>query len=512
MMTWKFQSTISDEIHRVVSSDGETVWGIDHRGFDADSSRALGTAEVELPSGRRTLLLVPALPGGLVLDAVRAYQGLNDGELCTLFVGIVAELRDCPAPEDRLTLRAFGLDARGRPTLIPGVGAALAATPRRAVGEMLYHAGHGRPWSECLLPVNLALAEASSALRSIVGEFLADSVPDPGLRQALAEVADSMRRLAPPAALPLVPADRDVDPEAALTARLRATAGHPPSRGSGESAVAGAAADGRMLLSAPAGAAVVGSLAGGERAPESSRAKPSSATETLRAASRRRRRRTVPSRVLRPPVIGSAMRTGAGLLAGLRTRTALITAGVCVTLIGGGLVWGMWPDAEATGEGAADHQAAEHEARQQHESRQQGGDGGGPDDTSESEGTGRAGDVLADESEVARVLEDLCSARARALSDGDEAGLQALTVPGSAAAAADELIDPSAFTGVDYTITVDDIGVVDTSTDRIVASARMHSSASDEGAAEQFEALTVEFELKRHEGRWKVEQVTETGP
>src|SRR5699024_7386620 len=154
------------------------------------------------------------------------------------------------------------------------------------------------------------------------------------LRQALAEVADSMRRLAPPAALPLVPADRDVDPEAALTARLRAPAGHPPSRGSGEPA--GAAADGRMLLSAPAAAAVVGSLAGGEGAPESSRAKPSSATETLRAASRRRRRRTVPSRVLRPPVIGSAMRVGAGLLAGLRTRTALITAGVCVTLIGGG--------------------------------------------------------------------------------------------------------------------------------------------------------------------------------
>src|SRR5690625_1222002 len=137
MMTWKFQSTIADEIHRVVSSDGETVWGIDHRGFDADSSRALGTAEVEITSGRRTLLLVPALPGGLVLDAVRAYQGLNDGELCTLFLGIVAELRDCSAPEDRLTLRAFGLDARGRPTLIPGVGASLATTPRRAVGEKI---------------------------------------------------------------------------------------------------------------------------------------------------------------------------------------------------------------------------------------------------------------------------------------------------------------------------------------------------------------------------------------
>src|SRR5699024_3741205 len=152
---------------------------------------------VELPSGRRTLLLVPALPGGLVLDAVRAYQGLNDGELCTLFLGIVAELRDCPAPEDRLTLRAFGLDARGRPALIPGDGASLEAAPRRAVREMLYPAGHGRPWSARLLPVHPALGEASSALRSLVGESLPASVADPGLRQALAEVADSMRSLAP---------------------------------------------------------------------------------------------------------------------------------------------------------------------------------------------------------------------------------------------------------------------------------------------------------------------------
>src|SRR5699024_3174584 len=107
---------------------------------------------------------------------------------------------------------------------------------------------------------------------------------------------------------------------------------------------------------------------------------------------------------------------------------------------------------------------------------------------------------------------DLCSARARALRDGDEAGLQALTVPGSAAAAADELIDHSAFTGFEYTITVDDIGIVDTATDRIVASARMHSSAAVEGAAEQFETAMVEFEVNRHEGRWKGEQGTEPGP
>lgn len=199
------------------------------------------------------------------------------------------------------------------------------------------------------------------------------------------------------------------------------------------------------------------------------------------------------------------MRAGLERLAGFRTRAALITAGVCVTLIGGGLVWEAWPDPETTGGGSADRQAADHEGSRQ------GSDAGGPGETSGNDGTGEAGGVIADENEVARVLEDLCSARARALSDGDEASLQALTVPGSAAAAADELIDQSAFTGFDYTITVDEIGIIDTGPDRIVASARMRSSASDDGASERFDTLMVEFELKRHDGRWKVVQVTETG-
>src|SRR5699024_10630287 len=141
---------------------------------------------------------------------------------------------------------------------------------------------------------------------------------------------------------------------------------------------------------------------------ENSRARSSSAAATLRAAGRRRRRRSTPSRVLRWPAIKRPTRAEAGRLAGCRTRTARITAGACVTLIGGAPDRGMGPGADATGEESADGQAAEHEARRQ------GDDVGGPDETSESDDTGRAGDVLADESEVARVLEDLCSARARA--------------------------------------------------------------------------------------------------
>ena len=88
-MTWKFQATIADDIHRVVDSDGRSAWGVVHNDFDSDHPRVLTLTEVALPSGARSLLIVPASPGGLVLDVVRAYQGLTEPELCTLFLGIV---------------------------------------------------------------------------------------------------------------------------------------------------------------------------------------------------------------------------------------------------------------------------------------------------------------------------------------------------------------------------------------------------------------------------------------
>ena len=118
-MTWELQAQISDDVYRVSGPSGEAVWGIDNDSFDVDDPQALGTAEVELPTGRRSLLLVPTLPGGLVLDVVRAYQGLTDAELCTLFLGIVTELRGCSCPEQRLSLKAFALEAAGRPGAHP---------------------------------------------------------------------------------------------------------------------------------------------------------------------------------------------------------------------------------------------------------------------------------------------------------------------------------------------------------------------------------------------------------
>jgi hypothetical protein len=333
-MTWEFQATIADDIHRVLGPDGESAWGIDHRGFDAESPRALGSAEVDLLTGRTSLLLVPAAPGGLVLDVVRAYQGLTEGELCTLFLGIVSALRDCTVPEDRLTLKAFGLDARGRPVLIPGVSAPLATSARRAMGEMLYHAGHGSSWSSCLLPVNLALADSSPALRSVVGEFLTESSSDTGLSSALAEMAESMRLLAEPAPLPLVPAEREFDPEAALTARLRAASGHVRSRSDASAASEAVAA---------------------------------SAAETLRAASRRprlrRRHRRRQSRLGRwsPSALREAVRAGFVRMRGARSGRPLVIGAVCLTLCGGAVLWGSWPGADAGAGESSNRQAAEHD-------------------------------------------------------------------------------------------------------------------------------------------------------
>ena len=114
-----------------------------------------------------------------------------------------------------------------------------------------------------------------------------------------------------------------------------------------------------------------------------------------------------------------------------------------------------------------------------------------------------------DVEEVTGVLEQLCESRARALSDGDAAALEALTVPESAAAAADELIDPAAYADSDYSIDVEDVKIVATDADRVVASALMRSSAGSGDALQEFAAQSVEFELERVGERWLVAEVRE---
>lgn len=467
-MTWEFQATIADDIHRVVDSDGRSAWGVVHNDFDADDARILALTEVALPSGARSLLIVPASPGGLVLDVIRAYQGLTEPELCTLFLGIIEELTTCTRPEDRLTLSAFSLDAHGRPLIIPGVSAPTATTPRRAVGEMIYHAAYGRPWAEVLLPVELALSESSSALRSLVAGLLDDAASDIGLGAALAEVADSLRTLDRPAVLPLVPDESGTSPEAALTARLRAATGLRPNRRSEE--------DIGSTLSAPAPP-----LRGGGVSPLRAEAKSS-------RRSRRERRRAAGRRVWMTPLLDSVDALWTRLQAvdpqrAFGRSTLLIGLAVCLTVLGGIVVWSSWSSSAAVS----------------------------GEDASSAEGTDRSPEATSTPSadDVTEVLEELCESRATALSDGDEAALKALTVPESAAAAADELIDLSAYADSDYSIDVEGVEVVAADGDRVVASALMRSSGGTGAALVEFAEQSVEFELHRVEGTWLVAEVRE---
>ncbi|MCU4296907.1 hypothetical protein D3I60_07420 [Brevibacterium permense] len=468
-MTWKFQATIADDIHCVVDSDGRSAWGVVvHNDFDADDPRVLAITEVALPTGVRSVLIVPASPGGLVLDVIRAYQGLTEAELCTLFLGIIEELTTCTRPEDRLTLSAFSLDARGRPVIIPGVSASTATTPRRAVGEMIYHAVYGRPWAEVLLPVDLALSESSSALRSLVAGLLDDAASDIGLVTALAEAAGSLRTLDRPAALPLVPAESGTSPESALTARLRVATGLKPNRRSEE--------DSGSTLSAPAPP-----LRGGGVSPLRAEAKSS-------RRSRRDRRRADGRRVWMTPLLHSvnSLRTrvpAVDLQRWFGRSTLLIGLTVFLTVLGGIVVWSSWSSTAAvSGEEASSAEGADRSA--------------------EATSTPSAGDVAA-------VLEELCESRATALSNGDEDALKALTVPESAAAAADELIDLSAYADSDYSIDVEEVEIVTADDSRVVASALMRSSGGTGAALVEFAEQTVEFELHRVEGAWLVAEVRE---
>ncbi|MGO3180477.1 MAG: hypothetical protein ACTIJR_13115 [Brevibacterium linens] len=465
-MTWEFQATIADDIHHVIDSDGRSAWGVVHNDFDADHPRVLALTEVALPTGARPLLIVPASPGGLVLDVIRAFQGLTEAELCTLFLGIVDELRNCTRPDDRLALSAFALDAQGRPRIIPGVSGPRTTTPRRAVGEMIYQAVFGRPWAEALLPVDLALAESSSALRSLVAGLLDDAATDVRLETALAEAADSLRTLDRPAALPLVPAESATAPEAALTARLRVASGLRPNRGT--------TGDIESNLESPAPP-----LRGGEVSPLRAGAKSSRRSRRNRPQARRRLLAPMLSAV---DSVRSRLRTMA-LPHVLGGNALLIGVAVCLTLLGGIVVWSSWSFPESSSR----------------------------EDTSSGQGSASsaARTPALGVDDVTGVLKDLCESRATALSDGDSEALQALTVPESAAAAADELIDPSAYADSDYSIDVEDVKIVATDDDRVVASALMRSSAVSGDDLQEFAAQSVEFELKKVQGRWLVAEVRE---
>ena len=494
-MTWELQATISDDIHRLVNVQGETLWGVMHRGFDADHPETLGAAEVDLSTGRASLLLVKPVPGGLVLDAVRSYQGLLEGELSTLFLGIFDELRTIDSAPERLCLEAIGLDADGHPRIVPGIRRIRPPSIRFAIGEMIYHAGHGRPWAESLLPVNIALPECSQLLRTLVAELLEESAADSGLQDTIAEVSAVLRRAATPSALPLLPAERDLDPGQALTARLRAASAATP--GSAPTAMQSHAPASSRAAAHPDAAAdfraaterrETGNPPTKVNSPEAS-----GAARRLRAASRdnvRRRRPSWRGRGRRASLLSRTASAFAARRRGLlerlptgrrRPRTWLTGLRACallaasMTILGGAMmVWSRDSQEPATSVSSAQGQA----------------------------------ESMSD-AQVVALLDDLCRKRSEALSSGDDVGLQALTMPDSSAAAADELLDLQAFVGNDYSINLADVAVREQSENSMVIDARMSTSAIVDGEQAEFAPKNVEFELARQDRTWKILAVTE---
>ncbi|MCD1284802.1 MULTISPECIES: hypothetical protein [unclassified Brevibacterium] len=504
-MTWEFQATVSDGIHRLLDRQGAVTWGIEHDGFDVDHPTAMGTAEVGLPTGTTEVLLVPPLPGGLVLDTVRSYQGLTEGELCTLFLGVFDELLTVAAPESRLCLQAIGLAADGRPRIIPGISQPPLSSNRRAVGEMLYHASHGRPWAESLLPVNIALDRCSPALRALVAELLDESVPAGPLTDTIAEVGEALRGLSAPSALPLLPAERDLDPGQALTARLRAANGHSPARIADPAPDLHAAAQRGGSPDGPGEGSVIGTTSPGRRsrvgqAPDSAarlrEASRSGGVRTRRGRTETRRAR--PGRRHFTNMLEWAQAQATGLAGRLtRGRRLPVILAVCLTLIGAAvLVQSLGEDESATpARSSTDADPAS------------GRDADSPTTaTTASSGAGDAA-VPTDE-DIVEVLAELCERRAAALSEGDGDALRELTVPGSTAALADELIDVAAFAGTDYGIELSDVRVVEKTVDAVRASATMTSTAEG-GDQTSFEPTAVEFELTLKGSEWKISAVRE---
>ncbi|MBE8146337.1 hypothetical protein IOD13_06895 [Brevibacterium casei] len=149
-MTWHYETTIAEVVHRLRDDTGESVWGSREPRVRCRSRRDARHGVGAPADGETEVLLVDPLPGGFVLDAVRAVHGLTEAEIHTLLRGCFAELAAVGDQASRLGLDCFALDAEGRPRLIPGVRHRLETSVRRAIGELVYHAAYGSPWSEAL--------------------------------------------------------------------------------------------------------------------------------------------------------------------------------------------------------------------------------------------------------------------------------------------------------------------------------------------------------------------------
>lgn len=492
-MTWELQGPVSDDIHRVMNRQGRILWAVDHQGFDTDHPEALGTADVDLPTGPASLLLVKPLAGGLILDTVRSYQGLVDGELCTLFLGIIDELRTSSDAQSRICLESIGLDATGRPRIIPGISRTSPSSTRFAIGEMLYHAAYGRPWEQSPLPVSIALPDCSPVLQALVAQLLDETAADAGLHDTLDEVSAALRRTGTASALPLLPAERDLDPGHALTARLRAA----------------------KTLTAPsipettAPATPARARRTGPSSKNSNAAADTGAAGRLRAASRegvrRRSQRRREERVSLPTRLSASLNAGCRSLAqslptmGRRPRVRApgprtwVLLAVLMTILGGAVMVRSWNSGETAASVSSSPNASPASG--------EGPAGRQSDPPSSPEGMS--------ERQVVDVLKDLCRKRSTALSDGDERALAALTVPDSAAASADELLNLQDFVGHDYVIDLDDPVITEQTGQRILITAHMSTSVSLDGEESDFVPTFVEFELVVHEGKWRMLTVTE---
>ncbi|QZE27127.1 hypothetical protein K4X33_09045 [Brevibacterium casei] len=475
-MTWHYETTIAEVVHRLRDDTGESVWGVENRGFDADHDATLGTESVLLPTGETEVLLVDPLPGGFVLDAVRAVHGLTEAEIHTLLRGCFAELAAVGDQASRLGLDCFALDAEGRPRLIPGVRHRLETSVRRAIGELVYHAAYGSPWSEALLPVDVALAERSAQLRALVADLLDDDPVPPSGGEAGWQ-PPSPRYLRSWALFPHRCRCRSSRPPATSIRRRRSPLGCGPlPRGSRPR---------RAALPIGRGRAMSAPVRGALRSPWR-RSGPACRGRFTRAS--------IPVEAWgADPQVGSATATSgihpilvvdqaaderrSGALGHRRVDRRRRPRGLLVA----------WSTAETPPPGPEQAAAQRPPAGS--------GDGAGDEDPTDEDVIDRLG--------------DLCAERARALGAGDGDALAALTVPGSSAAAADELIDLSAYAGGTYTVTVEDVTVVERTDTGIRVAARMTTSAEIGGQEERFEAEDVVFTLTEHEGAWRIAEVAE---
>ncbi|WP_101650360.1 hypothetical protein [Brevibacterium ihuae] len=505
---WLIEAEISPGIRRVVRG-GRAAWFLTDGSALAEAA-AGGAPGAEVAEALDDTgspvpgVVVPRMPGGLLEVVLRRHGGLTSAQTIGVLLACCDALSVAPvAPEGRIRMHrsAFAQDAEGEVRLIPCVTVSEGeADPQRELGELAYLCLTGRTWEETGIPVRDLRPAPADALAAIVIDLLESACPGPldahglpaalGVRLALAGEA---------APVPFIPSEPEVPLGDAVTARIRLDAGFTDrlaaGAGRGDGSPRGDRDDAPARMRRTTGA--VRSRGGARRREmrqqERSSPRIDGAVGRLRSALRGG---TESARTAQGRGAGARSWSETARTLARRMPRRVVAAGLAVSavILGVALLASAQREADPRVDAASSESppaTTDAPARTN------------PPATTNSPTDPAAG--LTDDEDPAGAFRALTDAREQAYETGDAQALEALTVPGSPAAAADAPVDLDAFAGREVRIEVEPIGAPEIAGTEAVLTVRMTTTVERSGGPpEDYGTQRIRVVLRFGERGWQV--------